>query len=192
MTALVFVIALVAAYIHWATRGWYVWDGTTIYVAAFVATLTTAAVFAILSRERRALIALGVLIVNFAGSHWGWASSDPLLNQAILDTATAAWFVFLGSTRWEFGIGAVYLLSVLSAVLTQFGWIPSGDERPPIFLAWSFPDITSICGHMASILLGLGAGDWGKRVREGAWKRPAILGASSTLALRLFRIRSER
>lgn len=190
MTALVFVAAFALAYLNFATRGWYVWDGVTIYVAAFVATLATASLWALLSRSGRCIAATAVLVLNFGITHWGWVQGDPVIIQAASDLATAAYFIIAGSTRWEWAIGGVMLLSVGSAALTQLGVIPGPGERPPIFLAWSYADITSIAGHAASIILGIGAGDWGRRVRTRAIRRPGFLGSSGSLAMKVLHQRS--
>lgn len=184
MTGLAFIAALVAAAIHLELEGWFVRDGVTIYVAAFVAVLAFAATAALVSLSGRSIAAAGVLILNFAATHWAWASSDVLVNQAIVDGLTMAYFILAGGTRWEFGVAAIYFVSVLSAGAAHIDLIPGLGERPPVFLAWSYADITSLCGHAASIVVGLGAGDWGKRVRTGARRKPRILrGAPSLVAL---------
>lgn len=184
MTAIIFIIALLAARFHLLLLGWYVWPGYTIYVVAFAVVLAFAVMVALSSRDRRSTAAGVVLIINFAATHWGWASENILVNQAIIDGVTMAYFVFAGGTRWELGIAAIYGLSALAAGAASIDLIPGLGERPPVFLAWSYADITSLCGHAAAITLGLGAGDWGKRVRSGARRKPAFLrGAPSLVAL---------
>lgn len=164
MTALTFLIVLIAAGVHWYTRGYFVLDGITIYVAAFVATLSTASMFALISRDRHCVLGALVLVANFAGSHWAWHTDNVLVNCALLDLATAAWFAIYGVSRWEFTAASIFLVSVATSGLTQLGVIPDSTMRPDVYIAWSHPDITAILGHMASITLGLGAGDAGYRI----------------------------
>ena len=177
--------------------GWY-WTSTeftaslsgdlTVYVLAFGLGLLTASAFALLSRKPRNIIGAGVLILNFLGSHFSWANPDPIVNQMVLDTITAMWFVFTGVERWQFGIAGIYALSVLVGLLTLMGVVPGYLERPPVFLAFSYPDLASLCGHVASITLGLASGDWGKRVRTVASSRP-FFASESGLAMKVLRVR---
>ncbi len=176
MTAVIFIFALLAARFHLLLLGWYVWPGYTIYVVAFAVVLAFAATMALASRQPRSIVAAVVLILNLAATHWGWAGDDILVNQAIID----------GGTRWEFAIAAIYGVSALAAGAASIDVIPGLGERPPIFLAWNYADITSLCGHAAAIVLGLGAGDWGKRIRRGAWRRPAFLHRATSLVALAF------
>lgn len=186
MTAAVFIAAMAAAYIHLQAVGWYVWPGYTIYVVAFAVVLAVAVLWALLSKSWRCFAGAGVLTLNLAATHWGWANGDVLVNQAIIDLATAAYFILAGGTRWEWAIGAVYLVSVGTAGAAYFDVIPGLGERPPVFLAFNYADLTSLCGHFASIILGLGAGDWGKRVRTRA-RVQAPWAPKGGLAMRMVR-----
>lgn len=174
MTAISFVIALAAAYVHLQTRGWYVADGLTIYVVAFALVLAVAVVAAVISRRPRNWVAAGVLVANLAATHWGWANGDVLTNQLLIDSATAIFFALWGRERWEWGIAAIYLLSVLTALLAYLNVIPGIGERPPVFLAWNYADATSACGYAASILLGLGSGDGGLRIMDRLTRRGTL------------------
>lgn len=168
MTFAIFVSGLLLAWAYWAAIGFFVFDGVTIYVCLFIATLTAASAEALLTREWRLMVAAGLLIVNFAWSHYAWSAASPFAS-ASFDVLTAAWFVLFGIARWEFGIGAMFLVSALSGVLQGLGLLPA---RPAgAFLAFSYPDITSLCGHAANIILGAGAGDAGRRVKSLAHDR---------------------
>lgn len=173
MTALVIAAALVF--------GWY-WTGVwhtsvvsgelTVYVLAFVAGLAMASMAALVAWTRPLIIAAVVLIAHFAAAHYAWQAPDPKGNGAVqfiliaaIDLVAAAYFILAGRERWEWAIGAVFLCGVGIAALTALGAIPSHLERPPVFLAFSFPDLSSLVGHVASILLGAGSGDWGKLLR---------------------------
>lgn len=160
MTLAVFLIGLVLAWIYWTLWGYFVFDGVTIYVCLFVATLATAATHGLTSFNWRLMIAAGLLVADFAGSHFSWMVASPLAS-ASFDLAIAAWFVLAGTSRWEFFIGLAFLFSGLSGVFA-----PLFPPRPQgVFLAWSYPDFTSLCGHAANIILGLGAGDGGRLLR---------------------------
>lgn len=171
MTALVFVAALALAYLHYVTRGVFVADGYTIYVAAFVLVLATACFAAFVSDDRRARYAAVALILNFAGSHYAWQSPDPILAAGVLDLATAAFLILSGVTRWELTIGGIYLVSLLVGGLTIVGVVPDAAARGAVFIDVSHPDALALLGHGASITLGLGAGDAGRVVRMAVGSR---------------------
>jgi len=188
MTAAFFIIAGVMSHWYWQTYGWFLMEGPlagmTFYVAWFIAVLALACVWAVKSLDPRCIIAAVVLVLNFAASHWGWLQMDKVLAQVAIDTGCAAFFVLWGRERWEWGIASVYLISALAGAAAHFGFIPGPSERAPVFLALAYADITSLCGHLASIILGLAAGDWGKRVRTGAIK-PAPWAAEGSLLMRI-------
>jgi len=140
----------------------------TVYVAAFAIGLAAASVAALISWKDRNIAAASVLIASLAWSHLAWTTPDPVLGQAIVWIATAAYFVLAGRERWELAIGAACLLGLACAALTAAGAIPPPSNRPGVFLAWNFADLSSLIGHACSVLLGLGSGDWGRRVRSAA------------------------
>lgn len=165
MTALVFVVVLIAGWLWFVTNGPFLFDGVTIYVAGFIATLASATVAAVVSHNRRNILAALVLIANFAGSHFAWQAADPILIGAILDLITAAWFILVALTRWEIAVGSLFLISAATAGATAFGLLPSHLNRPYEYIAWSYPDIAAIIGHVANCTLGAASGDAGKLVR---------------------------
>lgn len=167
MTLLVILIFGATSFAAFQFTGWNGYFGNvSLFVAIFIAGLSTASIAAVSTRSRAPIIAAVVLIANFAGAHWAWTKGDPVITGAILDLLTASCFVLLGRARWEFLIGALYLLSVLAAALT--GWldvIPDHTERAGGLIAWSYPDIAAILGLACSVLVGAGNGDWGKLLR---------------------------
>ena len=165
MTALVFVAVLIATWFSFSA-GNYAYAGYSIYVLAFFATLSVACALAISTRDRRLIGAAIVLAGNFFLSHYSWGTEDPILSAIYLDLATAAYFILLGTRRFELTIGAVMLLSVAAGVATYLGYIPPASERAPQFIAWSHPDILAVLGHGCSILLGISAGDSGGGLRD--------------------------
>ena len=188
MTALTFLIVLIAAGVHFATRGYFVFPGLTIYVMAYVATLTTACVASLVSRDLRCILGAVVLVGYFFAHHAAWASPDPVLWLSIASLAVAAYFLIFGYSRWEFIVGLLFAVSPQLGGLTYFGLIPNSAARPDVYIAWSYPDIISILGHMASITLGLGAGDAGLRVRDHFRSRSLALHYRSELVARLVRM----
>jgi len=169
MTLLVILAALVAGGLWAGAHQTSIVAGPlTVYVLAFALGLAAAAVAALLSRQRRNLAAAGVLVLSLLGSHAAWTTADPVLAQAVVWIATASYFVLAGRERWELAIGAACLSGLAVAVLTATGAIPAPADRPGAFLAWNFADLSSLVGHACSVLLGLGSGDWGRRVRSAA------------------------
>lgn len=166
MTLLVIIGALVWGGMFAASHGTsYVYGPVTVYVVAFALGLAAATVAALVSMRGRNIAAAGVLILSLIGSHIAWITPTPVLMQAVVWIATAAYFILAGRERWEFAIGAACLAGLACAALTAMGAIPGPMDRPPVYLAFNFADLSSLIGHVASVLLGLGSGDWGKRVR---------------------------
>jgi len=167
-------LAVIIAALIWG--GIYVTDNATSYVAGpltvyviiFVAGLAAASVAAVISMARPNIMAALVLIAAYGGAHFAWSTPDPIIWQAVVWIATAAYFILAGRERWEWGIGAACLLGLACAALTAMGAIPGPEARPPVYLVWNFADLSSLIGHIASVLLGIGSGDWGRRVRTRA------------------------
>lgn len=188
VTAVIFVLGLVAAYAHWrlAPVGWLLFGNLTIYVALFVATLSSASVASLFSKNFRCISGALVLIINFVGSHYAWTTSDPLLIDGINNTVSAAWFILTGRTRWELGVGGLLLAAAATAVLSHVGIIPDHLNRDNTrFIAWSYPDIVAVLGHFCNILLGVGAGDAGRRVRVALAPWPLVFTARRDIVARL-------
>lgn len=168
MTAAVILVSFI---LSMAAYQWTAWNGyllgISFYVLVFLAGLLSASAFAILSKDRRCISAMAVLWLNFIGSHIAWAVGDPNLYIAgTIDVLTAAYFVLVGITRWEWVIGGLYLASVLTGFLSFIGVIPGAEEREAVgFIAFSFPDIAAILGEIALAVLGVATGDSGKRIR---------------------------
>lgn len=164
MTLVVILFSAVLAGFWLPANGPYIIGTLNVFDTIFAAGLIAATLAALYSRQTAPLLAAAVLIGNFIGSRFIWVQSDPVIIGAVLDLLTASYFVLLGRARWEFLIGALYLLSVLAAALT--GWldvIPDHTERPAgLLIAWSYPDIAANIGLACSVLLGAGSGDWGK------------------------------
>jgi hypothetical protein len=171
MTAAVILISFLASMALYRFTAWdgYLF-GITFYVAVFVAGLVTASIFAALSTDRRCILGGIVLWGNFIGSHVAWSVGDPNLYIAgVLDVLTAAYFAVRGQTRWEWTIAGLFAFSALLGFLTDGNVIPAPDERVATgFIAFSYSDLASIIGHLASAVLGLGAGDSGLRLRAKA------------------------
>lgn len=173
MTLLVIIGALVWGGMFAASHGTsYVSGPVTVYVVAFALGLAAATVAALVSMRGRNMLGAFVLLVSLIGSHIAWITPNPVLMQAVVWIATAAYFVLLGRERWEFAIGAACLAGIACAALTAMGVIPGPMDRSPVYLAWNFADLSSLVGHIASVLLGLGSGDWGPRVRIALRVRP--------------------
>ncbi len=165
MTLLVILIFGILGALWLPANGPYVIGNLSVYDTIFVAGLASCSIAALVSGSIRSLLGASVLIGNFIVSHFVWTDSDPILTAAILDIATAAYFILCGQARWELMIGGLYLVSVLAAAGTWLDVIPDQYERAPGIVAWSFPDIAVWLSHLANVILGAGAGDWGKRVR---------------------------
>jgi len=175
MTAAVILISFLASMVAYQLTAWdgylYIFGvGVTFYVAVFIAGLVTASIFAALSRDKRCILGITVLWINFAGSHIAWAIGDPHLYIAgSLDVATALYFALYGQTRWEWTVAGLYAFSALLGFLSFVGVVPGADERVAAgFIGFSYPDIAAILGELAVAVLGLGAGDSGLRLRAKA------------------------
>lgn len=181
MTFLVFIVVLLLGGWHWLTMGYFIVGEVPIYPVMFVATLATATVGAIVSRETRCVVAAAVLIASFVAHFWAWTRPDPVLTLAILNIVVAAYFLLMGARRWELIIGGLYLVSFVIGLATVSGILPNAEQRADLYIAFSHPDLVAICGHLANVTLGAGAGDGGKRVRQLIGRR--IAGGPMGLAL---------
>lgn len=155
-------------------------DWLSFYVLVFLAGLISASAFAVLSRDRRCIEGMAVLWLNFIASHVAWYIGDPNLYFAgVIDLLTLAYFAARASTRWEVVVGFLFLASFgISALSGWIGVIPGPEERVAAFVSFSMPDLTSLCGLMASAVLGFASGDTGRRVRTAVrapmgWARAA-------------------
>jgi hypothetical protein len=166
MTGLAFIAVLILAWLHWATLGYFVTDGLTIYVAAFITTLAFAVLAAFRSGASAHIWAAVFLVASFAGNHYAWLTSDPTLVSGLVDLATAAVFILCFTDRGLMAIGGVFLISFTVSLLTALGVVPDFTQRADVYIDWSQPDLTSICGHIANVILGASAGDGGKRIRD--------------------------
>lgn len=96
----------------------------------------------------------------------GKTYNGPIMAHAGLSLLIAAYFAINAQKNWEFLIGAIFVASVCCGIATEFGVIASGAERPRVYVALAHPDLLSILGHAASIVLGAAAGDGGLRIRD--------------------------
>jgi hypothetical protein len=171
MTAAVILISFLASVALYITTAWdgYLF-GITFYVAVFFLGLASATIFAALSRDRRCILAAVVLWLNFIGSHIAWAIGDPnLYAMGVMDVLTLAYFAWFGRERWELVIGFLYFASLSLGFLSFIGVIPGAEDRIASgFIVFSYPDLSSLLGHVANAVLGLAAGDWGLRIRTRA------------------------
>lgn len=166
MTLLVILITAILGALWLPANGPYIIGTLDVFDTIFFAGLASAVIAAIVSGSRPNLIAGTVLIANFILSRLVWRDSDPVATAALLDIATAAYFAYFGTTRWETAIGALFLLSAGAALLTFLGIVPSHLERPAgALIAFSHPDLATNLGHLANVILGAGSGDWGKLLR---------------------------
>lgn len=168
MTAAVLIISGFAGWIWFNNYGPMLIGGVTIYTATYVATTFTAAIFAVKSKDR-SIIAAGCCIVGYTFvAPFVYSSPNALLWCAGLDLLMACYFIGLGAKRFEIYAGLFFLLAVATTAMSfgPMAWIPSHIDRPYMFIAFSQPDITAICGHAANIIIGFSAGDGGRRIRD--------------------------
>jgi len=136
------------------------------YAWSFILTLTMAAYYAFTKGRTRHKISVFVLLLNFAGSNYAWTTENPVAVTMALDVATAAFFGFVASVRFELALGAIYLLAVLVGVLTLFSLIPDVHARTFVYLTWAHPDVLTILGHVANVIIGISSGDSGRGARK--------------------------
>lgn len=178
MTAAAILLTFLASIILYRFTPWdgYLF-GASFYVLTTVAGLLAASVFAVLSRNRQSLIGIGVLWVHFLLTRLAWSVGDEhyVLAQ-LVNFSTAAYFVLIGSTRWEWTIGGIFLVSVGAGALGMFNMLPADIGG---YLSLTFPMIAGLCSDLAAAVLGLGAGDSGKRVRVVLRVRPRLARAAA-------------
>jgi hypothetical protein len=171
VTAAVILISFLASMILYRFTSWdgYLF-GMSFYVLTALSGLLCASVFAALSRDRRCIAGVGVLWLNFIASHVLWNAGDNhYVGAQVLDFLTAAYFVIVGTTRWEWTVGGIYIASVGAGFAGMMGWLPPLTGG---FISLTFPYLSAFLGELASAILGLGAGDSGRRVRLAFRARP--------------------
>lgn len=166
MTAAVILGTFLASVFLYKDAGWngYLF-GLSFYVWTFVAGLLTASAFAALSRDKRCILGIGVLWLNFLAMML--VGDDPyLLIAGGIHVFTASYFIRRGVTRWEWTVGGLFLVAAAVALFGALGAVPDAEERVASgFIVFSVPDIITALGEIAIAVLGLGAGDSGRRVR---------------------------
>ena len=166
MTALVFVICLISGAVHFYSIGPFLYDGITIYTATYFSTTGTAALYCALTKKRSNIAAGCCIIAYSICAPQVYMLEYAIIWSALLDIFMAAYFILLGQRRWEIYAGLCFLFAVAISVLTAAGLVPSHLDRPYEFIAFSQPDITALAGHAANIIIGLGAADGGRKVRD--------------------------
>jgi hypothetical protein len=154
----------------------------TIYQLAFLGTLTVAIVAALRAEEGRAILVATVMLIGWALHQTVHsAGTHPLSLHGAINLGMAVAVTAMARERWE-GIVALLLLSIVAlGALTHFGAVPGIAERTRgAFIAWSYPDIAAVLGHIANLVTGAAA-DGGRRVRsspgaagEVAWLRRPV------------------
>lgn len=168
--ALVFLAAFAAAWAHWSLIGWAViapW--LSVYVAAFLAVLVTAAVVAIRSKRAGPIGAAVVLAGHFLAGHVLWTKGMGMEARALMHLGFAAVFLVVFRARAAGLIALAFVGMVAADVSAVMGWLTPPAARPRVFLSFSHPDVQALLGHGASIILGFWSG--GDRLAE-ALDRP--------------------
>lgn len=189
MTAAVILISFVVSMLVYSGTSWdgYLF-GMSFYVLTALSGLVCASVFATVGywkaldgNGRRCISGVGILWLNFIASHVLWNVGDEhYVGAQVLDFLTAAYFVLIGQTRWEWTVGGIFIASVFAGAFGMMGWLPNDTGG---FISLTFPMIAGLLGNFASAVLGLGAGDSGKRIRVAfrmpvPWARAAFLRGS--------------
>ncbi len=180
MTALVILGTFLVSIAVYAKAEWdgYLF-GLSFYVLTFLAGMLTATAFAARSGDRRCIYGIAVLWLNFLAMTL--VGEDPhLVVTGGIHIATAAYFIRYGVTRWEWTVGGLFLAMVLVALLGSAGGVPDAEERVASgFIVFSVPDIITALVEIAIAVLGLGAGDCGRRVRTRVLVRVPWAGAAA-------------
>ena len=184
MTALLILASIIAGAVYrsYAHTSIIAGPDVTVYTVAFLVGLVAASAFAIRSKDKANIAAAVVLALNWAGAYAIYRLGDhTFLPCAILDLATAAWFILTGRTYWQWVVGFLFIASFGMGLAAYSQILPDGSVRPS-FISVTYLDLTAIIGHIANASLGLSSGDgWGQRVRRVATARPWWLGRAAIL-----------
>jgi hypothetical protein len=155
-----FFLAGALAWAHYAVLGRVVFGPITVWRAWFIAVLVACLVDILRHRDRELQAVWAVLALSCLASYMTWdASARPLLDNA-LRMAAVGGALLLISTRPAVACAAcLHAVVVLTAFAAyQLAIIPTHLERPRVFLAWSFPDISAGLQHASVLAVALSAG----------------------------------
>lgn len=156
ITVLVFVGAVLAAWLHYHLIGWAVIPGLiSVYVAAYTVVFVTAAGVALRSKRSAPMWAAIWLAAYFAAGHFLWRHGATLEARAIEHIGFAAIFVLAFRSRAAMLIAGLFLAMFAADMAAAYGMLATAADRPRVFLAWSHPDVLALLGHGASIVLGI-------------------------------------
>jgi hypothetical protein len=150
-----FPIAGALAWLHYATLGAKVGMGLTVWTAWFAAVLIASGVDAARTNDRQIILAWCVMFAGWVASMMAWKlSSNPLVDLTIKNLIIMAALLII-AFRPETALPVLlHGVVILAAYLASVGVIPSANQRPRQFLAWSYPDIAAGLQHASLIILG--------------------------------------
>lgn len=171
IAAATFILGGAAAWAHYALIGRAVAGPFTVWNLWYLAVLVACLIDILRHRDRDLRGIWVVLALSYMASYMTWdASSRPQLDNALRMIAVGGSLLLI-STRPAVALAAcLHTVVVLAAFAAyQIDIIPTHIERPRVFLAWSFPDISAGLQHasLVAIALSAGMGSGGLGLRSG-------------------------
>jgi hypothetical protein len=155
IAAITFLSAGFLAWAHYATLGFKVGMGLTVWTAWMLAVLIAAGIDCYRLRGRQLMQAWAVLAISWVAAMTTWAMSGNHLVDFTLKNLAVMAALLLIAFRPETVLPALlHGVIILVAYLTSRGVIPSSGQRPRVFLAWSHPDISAGLQHASLLFMG--------------------------------------
>ncbi|SNZ21741.1 hypothetical protein [Cohaesibacter gelatinilyticus] len=188
MTALSFVFVVVAGAVWFNHYGPFLMGGVTIYPVLFLITLTTASIYAYRSNSTQSMTAAVALILHFIAHQIVWATFGSYWSLSLLYFFFAYYFLFTSIYRWQVVLGGIYLLCSSAGFFNWLGLVGGHEDRSFQFIDFTYPDVIALLGHAGNVILGMGSGDIGTKVRSfisGSAMEPTV--RLNHLSSRVFR-----
>lgn len=132
------------------------YGSVSIFLVAYIGT-TTIAIYHIWRHgdEIRRLTALYVYSGAFIGVLL-WLSFADLLGISIFYALCALPMVVFSRHLWQYSIAGIGILAALCGIPAWLDVLPTIDERPDVFMAFTYPDLIALLSHLVNVVMGSG------------------------------------
>lgn len=144
----------------------------TVFQAMFLGTLSVAAWFAVRSGDGRAIRVVAILCLAWVAHQFVHANPSPLSLHGMINVAVGTVVLIGARERWEAIVAILFVGIVVAGAAAHYGIISGIANRPRgAFVAWSYPDIAAILGHLANVVVGGAADARGLADHRRGWLR---------------------
>lgn len=166
------IIVLCSGAVWYELYGPMLYDGVSLYVAMYLATLSAATYQVYRSGDVARYQILGyVYLCSFSSIILGLFNANLLLISWSY-VAYALPLTAFGSSLRHGAIASLFIVAALCGLPAWLGVLPALHERPDVFIALAYPDLIALTGHLINISMGSG----GRDVEQLSAVRAVIMG----------------